>query len=57
MSAAYYVQYVLNGGKPVATSIPATEHSVMTAHKSERVRKIKGNICYIFISFYFESLD
>jgi len=36
MSAAYYAQFELNGGEPVATSIPATEHSVMTAHKSER---------------------
>ncbi|KAJ2548277.1 hypothetical protein EV175_004892 [Coemansia sp. RSA 1933] len=35
MSAAYYVQYELNGGHPVATSIPATEHSVMTAHRSD----------------------
>ena len=26
MSAAYYVQFVLNGGKPVGQSIPATEH-------------------------------
>ncbi|KAJ2220265.1 hypothetical protein EV180_003348 [Coemansia sp. RSA 518] len=36
MSAAYYVQHVLNGGRPVATSVPATEHSVMTAYQSER---------------------
>ncbi|KAJ2352327.1 hypothetical protein GGF43_003789 [Coemansia sp. RSA 2618] len=36
MSAAYYVQYVLNGGRAVATSVPATEHSVMTAYTSER---------------------
>ncbi|KAI9502490.1 hypothetical protein GGI25_002669 [Coemansia spiralis] len=35
MSAAFYVQYVLNNGNPVATSIPATEHSVMTSHKTE----------------------
>ncbi|KAJ2092170.1 hypothetical protein IW138_001237 [Coemansia sp. RSA 986] len=35
MSAAYYAQYVLNRGKPVATSIPATEHSVMTAHRND----------------------
>ncbi|EPZ35642.1 AMP-binding domain-containing protein [Rozella allomycis CSF55] len=27
MSAAYYAQFYLNYGKPVATSIPATEHS------------------------------
>ncbi|CAG8670493.1 11568_t:CDS:10, partial [Acaulospora morrowiae] len=36
MSAGYYVQYKLNNGKPIASSIPATEHSVMTAHKTER---------------------
>ena len=26
MSAGYYAQFVLNGGKPVAQSIPASEH-------------------------------
>ncbi|CAG8512128.1 4381_t:CDS:10 [Cetraspora pellucida] len=36
MSAGYYVQFKLNNGKPVASSIPATEHSVMTAHKTEK---------------------
>jgi len=35
MSAAYYAQFELNGGKPVGESIPATEHSVMTAWPSE----------------------
>jgi len=35
MSACYYVQYQLNKGKPVGTSIPATEHSVMTAWPTE----------------------
>jgi nicotinamide phosphoribosyltransferase len=35
MSACYYAQYTLNNGKPVATSIPATEHSVMTSWPSE----------------------
>ena len=30
------VQFELNGGVPVASSIPATEHSVMTAWPSER---------------------
>jgi Nicotinate phosphoribosyltransferase (NAPRTase) family len=30
------VQFELNGGEPVASSIPATEHSVMTAWPSER---------------------
>ncbi|KAJ2005047.1 hypothetical protein GGI04_000837 [Coemansia thaxteri] len=36
LSAAYFAQYRLNNGRPVATSIPATEHSVMTAYSSER---------------------
>eukprot|EP00158_Paraphelidium_tribonemae_P004455 Partr_v1_DN26764_c0_g1_i4_m8754 putative nicotinamide len=36
MSASYYAQYHLNDGKPVGNSIPATEHSVMTAWPSER---------------------
>lgn len=31
LSAAYYAQYALNEGRPVGMSIPATEHSVMTA--------------------------
>jgi hypothetical protein len=31
LSAAYYAQFALNGGKPVGQSIPATEHSVMTS--------------------------
>jgi nicotinamide phosphoribosyltransferase len=35
MSAAYYAQFELNNGKPVAESIPATEHSVMTSWPSE----------------------
>ena len=35
MSACYYVQFHLNDGKPVASSIPATEHSVMTSWPSE----------------------
>jgi nicotinamide phosphoribosyltransferase len=30
------MQFELNGGDPVASSIPATEHSVMTAWPSER---------------------
>jgi nicotinamide phosphoribosyltransferase len=34
--AAYHVQYHLNEGRPVGESIPATEHSVMTAHPTER---------------------
>lgn len=36
MSACYYAQFYLNKGKPVAQSIPATEHSVMTSWRTER---------------------
>lgn len=36
MPAAFYAQFSLNGGKPVGQSIPASEHSVMTAHRTER---------------------
>jgi len=36
MSAAYYVQFELNNGQPIAQSIPATEHSVMTAWATEQ---------------------
>ena len=36
MSAAYYTQYQLNLGNPVASSIPATEHSVMTSYIDEQ---------------------
>jgi len=36
MSACYYAQFVLNNGKAVAHSIPATEHSVMTAWRTEK---------------------
>jgi len=35
MSACYHAQFHLNGGKPIASSIPATEHSVMTAWPDE----------------------
>jgi len=40
MSAGYHVQYHLNGGRPVASSIPATEHSVMTAWESEEAAMV-----------------
>ncbi|KAF9953258.1 hypothetical protein BGZ72_005582 [Mortierella alpina] len=36
MSAAFYAQFQLNGGEPVANSIPASEHSVMTAFRTEK---------------------
>ena len=35
MSACFHVQYHLNGGNPVGSSIPATEHSVMTSYDEE----------------------
>lgn len=35
MSACFYGQFYLNGGKPIAMSIPATEHSVMTSWDTE----------------------
>ena len=41
LSAAYYAQYYLNNGKPVGFSIPATEHSIMTAHKTEKEAMIQ----------------
>ncbi|KAI8923441.1 nicotinate phosphoribosyltransferase family-domain-containing protein [Entophlyctis helioformis] len=37
LTAAWYAQYHLNGGKPVGFSIPATEHSIMTAHRNEKM--------------------
>ena len=35
ISATKYIQQRLNDGEPYACSIPATEHSVMTSHKTE----------------------
>jgi len=35
MSAAYYAQFVLNNGRVIGQSLPATEHSVMTSWPSE----------------------
>lgn len=34
--SAFYAQFKLNHGKPVGFSIPATEHSIMTAHQTEK---------------------
>uniref|UniRef100_A0A7S0MWA0 Nicotinamide phosphoribosyltransferase n=1 Tax=Pyramimonas obovata TaxID=1411642 RepID=A0A7S0MWA0_9CHLO len=45
MSAAYYAQFVLNNGKPVGQSIPATEHSVMTSWRTE-VEAVKNMISH-----------
>ncbi|KAF9345230.1 hypothetical protein BGX26_003381, partial [Mortierella sp. AD094] len=36
LSAAYYAQFELNAGEPVANSIPASEHSVMTSFRTEK---------------------
>ncbi|KAJ3322131.1 hypothetical protein HDV06_003582 [Boothiomyces sp. JEL0866] len=41
LSACWYAQYKLNNGKPVGYSIPATEHSIMTAHVNEKVAMTK----------------
>eukprot|EP01094_Clydonella_sp_ATCC50884_P029098 TRINITY_DN898_c0_g1_i5.p1 TRINITY_DN898_c0_g1~~TRINITY_DN898_c0_g1_i5.p1 ORF type:complete len:347 (+),score=109.69 TRINITY_DN898_c0_g1_i5:151-1041(+) len=61
MSAAYYAQFHLNNGNPVATSIPATEHSVMTAWPNEQdaienmVRKYgKGVYAVVMDSYDYE---
>lgn len=40
--AAWHVQFNLNGGRPVAQSIPATEHSVMMAHRDEREALVRA---------------
>lgn len=42
LSAAYYAQFALNGGRPVGQSIPATEHSVMTSWSSGGQRRRSG---------------
>ncbi|KAJ1984516.1 hypothetical protein H4R34_000602 [Dimargaris verticillata] len=58
LSAAYYAQFHLNDGHPVATSIPATEHSVMTAYHSERealrtlITKFGDNVCACVMDSY-----
>lgn len=51
MTAGYYAQKHLNGGRPVSQSIPASEHSVMTAWPDERqameqmIRQFGGDGC------------
>eukprot|EP00210_Caulerpa_lentillifera_P006411 g6124.t1 len=42
MPAAFYAQFMLNNGVPIGNSIPATEHSVMTAWstETEAIRKM-----------------
>ena len=51
MSACYYGKEILNGGKPIGFSIPASEHSVMTSYESE-VEAVK-KICNEFGSGLF----
>jgi nicotinic acid phosphoribosyltransferase len=46
MSAAYYAQFELNDGKPVGSSIPATEHSIMTAYRTEKEAIEKMMVLY-----------
>ena len=41
MPACWYAQTKLNNNHPVAYSIPATEHSIMTAHVNEKQAMIK----------------
>ena len=50
MSAAYYAQFELNNGKPVAQSVPATEHSVMTSWPRLTIdfRKREKKLCTFF---------
>ncbi|KAI9335174.1 nicotinate phosphoribosyltransferase family-domain-containing protein [Zopfochytrium polystomum] len=58
MSAAFYAQFKLNKGAPVASSIPATEHSVMTSFRTERdamerlIEKYGTGICACVMDSY-----
>eukprot|EP01118_Nematostelium_gracile_P010368 TRINITY_DN3561_c0_g1_i1.p1 TRINITY_DN3561_c0_g1~~TRINITY_DN3561_c0_g1_i1.p1 ORF type:complete len:508 (-),score=143.22 TRINITY_DN3561_c0_g1_i1:21-1544(-) len=56
MAAAYYIQFALNNGKPVATSIPATEHSVMTSWKTEK-EAILNSIAHFGTGLYSTVMD
>jgi len=55
MTAGYYAQKHLNGGRPVSQSIPASEHSVMTAFPDEQqaieqmIRQFGGEGCMFSI--------
>ncbi|KAJ3191186.1 hypothetical protein HK101_007998 [Irineochytrium annulatum] len=57
LPAAYYAQ-MINNGVPVASSIPATEHSVMTAYRNEKKAMTKlleiygGGICACVMDSY-----
>eukprot|EP01102_Stenamoeba_stenopodia_P005581 TRINITY_DN16331_c0_g1_i1.p1 TRINITY_DN16331_c0_g1~~TRINITY_DN16331_c0_g1_i1.p1 ORF type:complete len:508 (+),score=108.24 TRINITY_DN16331_c0_g1_i1:87-1610(+) len=59
MSASYYVQFVLNGGRPVGNSVPATEHSVMTSWHSEAeaIRNMIDNFGTGIYSIVMDSYD
>jgi nicotinamide phosphoribosyltransferase len=58
LSAAYYAQFHLNNGKPVGFSIPATEHSIMTAHPNEKeamsvlLEKFGSGVCACVMDSY-----
>lgn len=58
MSAAFYAQYKLNDGTPVGFSIPATEHSIMTAHSTEKkalerlLEKYGSGVCACVMDSY-----
>jgi len=58
-AAAWYAQYWCNGGKPVGSSIPATEHSVMTSHERELdgVRFIVGKFAHGVFATVADSYD
>jgi nicotinamide phosphoribosyltransferase len=59
MSAAYYVQFHLNNGKPVGNAIPATEHSVMTAWKTEKeaIRRMISRFGIMVFACVMDSYD
>jgi len=59
LAACYHAQYNLNHGTPVATSIPATEHSVMTAWSDEEEAIVKQieNFGHGIFSIVMDSYD
>lgn len=59
MCGAYYAQYKLNNGEPVGFSIPATEHSVMVSHETEReaVVQLINNYGDYFYACVFDTYD
>ena len=59
LAACYHAQYNLNNGAHVATSIPATEHSVMTAWSDEEEAVVKQieNFGHGIFSIVMDSYD